>query len=215
MAKKNAAPARLRDQLRRRLLDLIVSGRLSGGQKLNELELSRLLKASRTPLREALLHLEREGFVRSDLRRGFTVEPLSGRDVREMYPMLAELECFAVRDSAGFLPLVLPEAVRINARFRRARTAQQAIELDAAWHDTLMSKSRNARVAAIVGNLRLEIARYERFYMADAALVAMSADQHDDILRLFRASDVERGLGALRENYLFGMRALLQKMGEP
>jgi DNA-binding GntR family transcriptional regulator len=215
MAKKKAGPVRLRDQLRQRLLDLIISGRLAGGQKLNELELSRLLKASRTPLREALLHLEREGFVRSDLRRGFTVEPLSARDVREIYPMLAELECFAVRGSVGFLPLVLPEAGRINARFRRARTAQQAIELDAAWHDTLMSKSRNARVAAIVGNLRLEIARYERFYMADAALVAMSADQHDEILRLFRASDVERGLGSLRENYLFGMRALLQKMGEP
>lgn len=207
-------PSRKRDHLRRALLDLIISGKLNGGQKLNELDLSRRLKTSRTPLREALLHLEREGFVRSDLRRGFTVEPLSSREVRDIYPMLAQLECFAVRDSVGFLPLVLPEVARINTRFRRARTAQQAIELDALWHNTLMSQSKNARLAAVVNALRLEISRYERFYMEDAALVGLSADQHDDILAAFKASDVEGGLNALNQNYLFGMQALLRKMGE-
>lgn len=205
---------RKREGLRQKLLDLIVSGGLAAGGKLNELDLSRRLKTSRTPLREALLHLEREGLVRSDLRRGFTVEPLSGRDVRETYPLLAQLECFAVRSSANLLPLVLPKVAGINDRFRKARTAAGARDLDTLWHDTLMSQCKNARVTKLVDALRLAIARYERIYMADAALIAISAAQHDAIAAALGKGDLDRGLQLLNENYLFGMQALLRRMGE-
>src|SRR5271165_5327532 len=101
--------SRVRERLIVALRELIVGGELQGGQKLNELELSLRLKTSRTPLREAMLHLEREGLVRSDLRRGFSVEPLSPREVRETYPVLCALECHAVRSSAEFIPPLLPE----------------------------------------------------------------------------------------------------------
>jgi len=130
---------RLREGVRLGLVDLIVTGKLKGGEKLNELALSRLLKTSRTPLREALLHLEREGLVRSDQRRGFTVEPLSSREVRETYPLLAELECFAVRSTANLIPAILPRLEKINAEFARAATPKRALLLDAAWHDALTS----------------------------------------------------------------------------
>ena len=214
MTSKTPKTSRMREGLRQALLDLIIAGKLVGGEKLNELKLSRLLKTSRTPLREALLHLEREGFVSSDLRRGFTVEPLSSREVRETYPLIAELECFAVRESAGFLPLVFADLKRINGQFARARTAQRARELDTLWHQTLMSQSKNARLAQIVDGLRLAISRYERFYMSDAGLVAISAKQHDDILAAFVHGDTAGGLKALERNYHFGMQALLRKMGE-
>jgi DNA-binding GntR family transcriptional regulator len=206
--------ARRREDLRQSLLDLIIAGDLNGGEKLNELKLSQRLKTSRTPLREALLHLEREGFVRSDLRRGFSVEPLSSREVRETYPLLAELECFAVRESAAFLPLVFDELRRINVQFAKARSPQRARDLDTQWHQTLMSQSKNARLAQIVDGLRLAISRYERCYMSDAGLVAMSARQHDDILEAFARGETTAGLKALAQNYRFGMQALLRQMGE-
>ena len=209
-----AQKSRKREPLRRALLDLIVQGKLEGGEKLNELQLSTRLKTSRTPLREALLHLEREGFVRSDLRRGFTVEPLSSREVRDSYPLLALLEGAAVRASAPFLPLVLPELARINAKFARARDPQTARDLDTLFHNTLMSQSKNARLAAMVDALRLAISRYERFYMADPGLIAISAAQHDDIVAAFKKGDLDLGLRRLEANYTFGMQALLRKMGE-
>ena len=209
-----AKTTRLREALRRAVLDLIITGKLVGGEKLNELKLSRQLKTSRTPLREALLHLEREGFVSSDLRRGFTVEPLSSREVRETYPLIAELECFAVRESAGFLPLVFADLKRVNRQFAQARSAARARDLDTQWHQTLMSQSKNARLAQIVDGLRLAISRYERFYMSNADLVAISAKQHDDILAAFVRGDVAGGLTALEHNYRFGMQALLRQMGE-
>lgn len=205
---------RIRERLRAVLLDRIVRGDLGGGDKLNELRLAGELKVSRTPLREALLHLEREGFVRSDLRRGFTVGELSTREVRETYPLIAQLEMMAVRNSAPLLPVLLPNLARINADFARARTPQQARDLDTLWHDTLMSRSMNARLAAIVATLRLAITRYERLYMSDNELLAMSVAQHADIIKQLKRGDLDAALKALEYNYLFGMQALLRKMGE-
>jgi len=202
--------ARLRDTLR----DLIVTGALAGGEKLNEMKLSRQLNTSRTPLREALLNLEREGLVRSDLRRGFTVELLSAREVRETYPILAQLEILAVRNSVRFLPALLPKLVSINDAFARARSPSRAIDLDSLWHDTLMSQSKNARLATLVANLRLVIRRYEHLYMAEADLTAISVKQHRAVIAALRRGNLEGTLEALEENYRFGMEALLRKMGE-
>ena len=205
---------RLRLGLHQALLDLIVTGKLKGAEKLNEVRLSKQLQVSRTPLREALLHLEREGLVRSDLRRGFTVEPLSAKEVREIYPLLAHLESLAVRNSAGLLAPVLPELERINRAFSGVRTPERARELDTLWHETLMSQSRNSRLSAIVENLRLAIRRYEHFYMANAKLIPTSAAQHEEIIAALRLNDMESAIAALVQNYTFGMRVLLRKMGE-
>jgi DNA-binding GntR family transcriptional regulator len=213
-ASKPKKRRRLRQSLHLVLLDHIITGKLKAGEKLNELQLSRQLKVSRTPLREALLHLEREGLVRSDLRRGFSVEPLSTREIRETYPILAQLECMAVRSSAGLIHLVLPELRRINAEFVRARNARHALELDTLWHDTLMSQSKNARLASMVNTLRLAIRRYEHVYMADSKLIPTSGTQHREIIAAFERKDLEAGLKAIEENYRFGMQVLLRKMGE-
>src|SRR5713101_6738628 len=98
---------RLRQDVLQALLKRIIEGTLKPATKIIESRLAAELDVSRTPLREALLHLEREGLVRSDLRRGFTVERLSAREVRETYPLLAALECFGVRSSAELLPLLV------------------------------------------------------------------------------------------------------------
>jgi len=205
---------RVRARLHETLRELIVAGRLRGGEKLNELKLSRALDTSRTPLREALLHLEREGLVRSDLRRGFTVAPLSAREVRELYPLLAQLELHAVRTSARFVPALLPQLTKINDQFARARSPDRALNLDTQWHETLMSLSNNGRLQAMVATLRLSIRRYELLYMAETDLTAISAAQHKAIIAAFERGDVEAALAALEENYSFGMQALLRKMGE-
>lgn len=206
--------ARKRDDVRLALIDLIVTGRIESGQKLNELKLSRELETSRTPLREALLHLEREGLVRSDQRRGFSVEPLSTREVRETYPLLCDLECFAVRTSFGQVGAALPALERINDAFARSATPKRALMLDARWHDTLMGASNNMRLKTMVARLRLAIARYEHVYMADRRLIETSVNQHRRIIAAIKRGDMDELQAAIEDNYRFGMNALLAKMGE-
>lgn len=203
---------RIRERVEAQLREMVVDGRLAPGAKLNERILAERLGASRTPLREALLQLEREGLVRSDLRRGFTVEPLSAQEVRETYPMIARLECLAVEEGAALLPALLPALERINAAFARARAPRRALELDTAFHDALTSGSTNRRLATLMTMLRRAIGRYEHFYMSDRSLAAVSVDQHEAIVAAIRAGDVAAVLTAIERNYAFGMQSLLGKM---
>ena len=205
---------RLRQDVVPALLKRIVEGRLKPGAKIIESRLAADLGVSRTPLREALLHLEQEGLVRSDMRRGFSVEPLSPREIREAYPLLAALECFAVRSSAAFLPLLIPALERINADFQRARLPKRALQLDTLWHDTLVSQSHNSHLTSLVVSLRRAIHRYEHVYMSDARLIPTSAAQHRAILSAIRKGDLDEAGKAIETNYSFGMQVLLRKMGE-
>ena len=91
----------LRQEARKAVLEWILDGTLSPGSDVNEASLAASLGVSRTPLREALLALEQDGFLVSETGRGFRVVPLTERDVEEIYPMLWTLEGLAVRDGAN------------------------------------------------------------------------------------------------------------------
>src|SRR4051794_27947375 len=87
--------SRLRDDIVDQLAELIIDGGLS--ERLKEVDLAGQLGVSRTPLREALLVLERDGLVASEANKGFRVVPLSEQRVRELFPILGALEALAVR----------------------------------------------------------------------------------------------------------------------
>jgi DNA-binding GntR family transcriptional regulator len=205
---------RLRQSLRATLLRNIVAGGLEPGKPVNESHLAAQLKVSRTPLREALLQLEQEGFIRSDERRGFSVERLSAREVREIYPMIWTLEGLAVRSSTVCAHLPVPELARINSQFAKAPTPQRALDLDTQWHEQLTSQSQNRRLLDTISALRLSIRRYETVYMADTGLLHESVAQHEIIISALKKHHIEAAMKGLEDNWRFGMEVLLRKMGE-
>lgn len=211
---RSARASRLRQTLRLTLLDQIVEGELQAGEPIKESRLAAQLKVSRTPLREALLQLEREGFIRSDQRRGFSVERLSAREVREIYPMIWALEGLAVRSSAVCAHLLAPELARINSGFAKARDPQQALALDTQWHEHLMSQSQNRRLLHTLSALRLTIRRYETVYMADTRLIPESVSQHNAIINGLREHKIEDAVKGIEDNWRFAMQVLVRKMGE-
>ena len=87
----------LRDRIAERIRSLIIDGGLTPGDRLVEPDLARRLGVSRTPLREALLQLDSEGFVRVTPRRGAVVSVLSHADAAETYQVKGVLEAFAAR----------------------------------------------------------------------------------------------------------------------
>ena len=78
---------------------MILSAALPPCVSVNKVALARELGISRTLLRRACLGLS-EGLVVSHPRRGFFVSPLDVKDAREVYPLLAALEVFALRTGA-------------------------------------------------------------------------------------------------------------------
>jgi DNA-binding GntR family transcriptional regulator len=206
--------SRLRQSLRSTLLRMIIAGGLEAGKPVNESRLATRLKVSRTPLREALLQLEQEGLIRSDERRGFSVERLSAREVREIYPMIWTLEGLALRSSAVCAHLLVAELARINSEFAKARNLRRALDLDTLWHEQLTSQSQNRRLLETISALRLGIRRYETVYMADTRLLPESVAQHNAIINDLKEHHIEAATRGLEKNWRFGMEVLIRKMGE-
>lgn len=207
--------APIRADLRRIVLERIIRGELAPGTRIKEARLAAELGISRTPIREALIKLEQEGIVRSELAHGFTVEPLSGREVRETYPLLWTLEGLALRSSGAAVSARLEELSDINAAFAIATAAIERLDLDRSWHETLLTHCPNQRLNHMLTGLRTAIRRYEHLFMSDASLVVESVQQHRQIIEALRAKEGARAERILMENWRIGMELLLVRFGEP
>jgi DNA-binding GntR family transcriptional regulator len=85
----------LHDQVVARLRTLLIEGRIAPGAKLNERELSALLRVSRTPLREAIKLLASEGMVDLLPNRGAVAVKLTEADILNTFEVLAGLEAMS------------------------------------------------------------------------------------------------------------------------
>jgi DNA-binding GntR family transcriptional regulator len=192
----------LRQEARKAVLEWILDGTLPPGSDVNEASLAASLGVSRTPLREALLALEQDGFLVSETGRGFRVVPLTERDVEEIYPMLWTLEGLAVRDGANLTAERKRRLTAINRELEAAASnPEAAMKLDREWHDTLLQGSENRRLRDVIAGLKDLARRYELAYMRHAGKVILSGRQHRGILVALDGGNIERALALLKENW--------------
>jgi len=182
----------LRSQAAARLRTHICRGRLEPGSRITEVGAAEQLGISRTPMREALLQLEREGLVESMPGQGFRVAPLHEDEVREVYPILGTLEALAVRSIEALSAKRVARLRIINEAMRApSASAARLIELDAQWHDTLLAAAANTRAVRLCAQLRRQVQRYEFAYMQVEGSPSLSPTQHDAILSVLLDGDVE------------------------
>lgn len=186
------------EQLERLLLARILDGSLPPGERLNESRLADEFGASRTPLREALSRLHREGLVVSRPHRGFFVADLSAGEARELYECLALLESNALELAGTPDPDRLEELDLLNDRLELARTVSSAIDLNTEWHQLLLSACPNRHLLELVEGVRTKVRRYEfAFFAPGPERIAASVRLHRRILDALAAGDLSTARRAL------------------
>ncbi|MEM6671367.1 MAG: GntR family transcriptional regulator [Planctomycetota bacterium] len=192
----------LRQQAASELRERLLRGDLAPGQRVNETAVAAELGVSQTPVREALLLLERERFLDSAPGRGFSVRPLDPDEVREIYPVLGHLEAFALRSAGTPDEATLAELGRINAEMSACGAdAARLHALDRAWHAALLDHVTNARLMELVDSLRANVTRYEHAFFRSEGRAVDSAHRHDDILVSLQSGDVDGAAAALERNW--------------
>lgn len=202
----------LRDQVRLALIERIVRGTLPPGARLNEAELAAELEISRTPLKEAILAMEREGFVQASRGRGHVVTPLSRREVQEGYPILMSYEALIL---TRYPPSTetLDQMAAINDELAQATgDAQARLRLDEAFHAALASGCPNRRLVQAIQGLELVMRRYSSRYPLRAIDPERSAFEHRAIIAAARDGDTTAALAALRRSWEHALERLIAAM---
>ncbi len=200
----------LRDLVHQQLLERILHGDLPAGSRVKDTELSESMKVSRTPVREALLRLVKEGFLENNVGRGFVVRPLTEQEVKDIYPIICALETLALRSSEQHSPdsfddfeVILAEMERVQSDFIHL------IELDNQWHERLLSGCRNRRLMDMIKDLKALAFRYEYEFMEHREQVMTSIREHREIIRILKEKGVDAAIPLLEDHWESSRLALL------
>ncbi|MFI7007796.1 GntR family transcriptional regulator [Streptomyces sp. NPDC050145] len=204
----------LREQVKEELLRRLGSGTIATNEPINEGQLATELGVSRTPLREALITLEREGVITSERGKGFRFTPLSAQEFRDLTAIVATLEALALRSSApDHLAEIAPRLLEEARAFSAPQAPHDVIErYDDAWHDLLLSGCANARLMQLITSLKLTMHRYERVALGDQDVLERSAVEHERIAECLQSGDLDAAVAALQENWNSGMDRILERL---
>jgi DNA-binding GntR family transcriptional regulator len=199
----------LSDAVATRLRHLIVDGQLTAGDRINEVQLSRQLGVSRTPLREALARLAQEGMLRSVPRIGYFTRPLDIDEFEQLYDIRPLLDPEALR-LAG-----LPSRERmrrlqeINDLIAKAPDVDTIIGLDDDFHLELIADCPNQVLLDLIQQIIRRTRRYEIALMRESRNVAVAVANHREIMASLRKSDLRGACAALRNNLRTGREPIL------
>ena len=188
--------------------EMIVSGALEPGTRVNEVQLAARLGVSRTPLREALGRLVAEGALRTVPRSGTWVRELTLEEVDQLYPIRALLDPAAL-ELAGIPPAErLTRLSALNREIARETDAARVIELDDRWHLELLAGCPNRVLIELIEQLIQRTRRYELALMRGRHNVQRATGDHARILRLLRSGDLAGACSALRQNMQSGVEPI-------
>ena len=204
----------IRTEVTYALARLIVSGAIGPDEIISIAAAGRELGVSPTPVREALVELSQQGLVDVQPGRGFTVRPLHYEELRELYELINALEIVAFRLRPVISSSLRAHLEKLNDALRVSKAGFEALELDAGWHEALVSECDNTVLQDQLRSLRMRARRYEVRFLGDSQRVEQSAQQHDAILEALRAGRVEEALERLQNNWLGAIASAMPGLEE-
>ncbi|MFI0357339.1 GntR family transcriptional regulator [Actinomadura sp. 9N407] len=190
----------LSDEVAAYVRDLIMSGQVRHGEFLRMERIAEDLGVSVTPVREALLSLRGEGFVRLEPRRGFMPAPLSRQDVQDLFEAQAYFAGeLAARAAEHVTEDGLAALDRTQEQLERASRTRDSDGIERANHDFHRLINLAARSPKTAWLLQL-VVRYapRRFYSSIQGWDQASVDDHHQVLAALRDGDAAAARQAMR-----------------
>jgi DNA-binding GntR family transcriptional regulator len=181
------------EKIRLHLEEQIIAGRLKPRQRLVEEDIARELSASRSPLREALRLLEREGLVTSTRGKGARVADLTTAEVEDVYAIRSRLGglLFALAaqhiDADGLSRL--EHTVDEMARVTEEGDVHRYFLLDLKFEEIVEGACHNAKLVGTWRNLGRSILRFRYFSLLPPGRLRASLDYHRQLVAALTARD--------------------------
>lgn len=160
--------------------------RLLPGDRFTETEVAERLGVSRTPVREALYKLERDGYLFVSARNGWNVQPFDFESFENLYDVRIVLELAAVRKLCEMEEKPALDALKeiwLSSADQRERGAQNICDLDEQFHAGLVAAAGNPETARIHAEITGRIRIIRRLDFTQDTRIDSTYDEHSQILR--------------------------------
>jgi DNA-binding GntR family transcriptional regulator len=182
----------------RHVKDRVLTGELEGGRMLSEGEVSATLGVSRTPVREAFLRLEVEGWLRLFPKRGALVVPVAPHEIDEVLDARALLETHAAADvvtrpdDLAALVDALDAVIDRQQRSHEEGDLPGYTEADAEFHRLVADAGQNSLLAGFHRTLRERQQRMTADSVRGRSAAARTVlDEHRQLRDHLASADVD------------------------
>lgn len=210
----------IRETIHHQLLEDIVHGRINAGERLSEAALGERFGVSKSPIREALILLEREGYIGLKKNVGAVVLKISDKIVDEIYTVVAVLESYAVETVVAENKIQkseidqLAKLVQMMEEYSKKKKYMEYRSLNIEFHGLFTEKLGNETLRKNVINLR------KRMYsnLTRGLTIAMHIDRyiewHKKILEAIKQNNGPQAGTLMRDHVMETKKLLLNTLRE-
>ena len=181
--------------------DMIISGELTSGQRVNESNLAARLDVSRGPIREACRSLEQAGLLVSAVNHGVYVREMTMEEARDLYEVRGALASLAgrlivqrasVEELAG-----LSELVEQMDAAAEQEDIQSYYKLNLGFHNALVAAAHNPALEQSYRWIIKQLHLYRRRGLVQSGSLKVSNSEHKQILKSILARDEQAAEAAM------------------
>ena len=199
-----------------KLKQAIVKGDLPPDSRLIESRMANVMGISRTPVREAIHKLEREGLLRHNPSGGFFVVGLTRSDIEETFGIRSVLESYAARLAAAHHKgeeELDPWEQKIHKYqlYLDRGDLKALLRINTEFHDLLYALSRSPRLIKMINDLQDQIYRFRQVLLKTEENARISNEDHKLILKHISKHDLEGVESLVREHILRGQGIVLKE----
>lgn len=185
----------LRDEVYLSIKEAILTCELAPGERISIGRLLPEIGFSPTPIREALLKLEQEGFVSRLQKGGFIVSRFTKKDIGEIFEIRNLLECYAVGLAMDHIQPKdikwLEKNVEESKQYVVKNKLAKVSALNTEFHDYLNRLSMNDRLLFLINEMKDRIYLYRSAILRVPDKAGISIDHHEKMIQAIKKKDVE------------------------
>lgn len=208
----------LRESIYKQLLEDIINGSIGAGERMSEAALARRFSVSKTPVREALIQLEREGYIVLKKNVGAEVQKISLKKVDEIFCIIAVLESYAVETavaegmlSAGDIDR-LEEIVQTMEVYAQKKMCLKYRPLNLEFHGLFSKRLGNEELKKNISELR----RRMYGFVAGGMTLALNIDRyiacHKKIFEAVKKKDAKKAARLMKDHVMESRQFLIDTL---
>jgi len=190
----------------------ILSGELKPGERIFEQRLCEDLNVSRSPVREALITLESQGFVVKEARKGVRVAEFTPKEITDAYTIRANLESLATYLAVNrSSPSLIEKLEALNDKLKQISATGPSSEyyrINLEFHDAIINECGNEQLIQMLHVFIKKTARYRKQILFYPGRIEESLKKHEKLIQSLKERNARRAEKIRKELILSSIKHL-------